>query len=460
MLADEDFWDDILGHLKQSVLVPIIGPELLTTTDGERHITVARLIGESLASRYKLTVQWSNQAVLDDVVRAYVAVNGRDKAERLYRIVNDILSSLTVPPPEPFKQLARITDFRLFVSTTFDSLLARALNEARFGADLTRESWFSPNQSTGEQQKNSRAPGRDEAVVFKLFGEVSSTPQYALHEEDMLEWIHALLTETARLPDWLGYQLKQNPLLFIGCQMSDWMGRFLIRMASTSRLSLTNKQFFIVGSSISGYPGLSQFFATYCGSTRVQVLEVDPSEFVGELYERWAKRNPQAATGRVAAPPAGVASPRGSIFISYVREDAASARRLADVISGLGGDVWFDERRLQPGDRWEEEILASIRREIRLFIPLISKNTEARDEGYVFREWGEAVVRAKGIPRRRFIVPIIVDDDSDKNPARYRQVPNEFLDFHFGSAPGGEPDQKLLAALNEEIRAMRRKDAA
>jgi hypothetical protein len=133
---------------------------------------------------------------------------------------------------------------------------------------------------------------------------------------------------------------------------------------------------------------------------------------------------------------------------------------LADAIAAIGGDVWLDERRLQPGDRWEQDILASIRRRIRLFLPVISKQTEAREEGYVFREWAEAVQRAPGIPGRRFIVPIVVDADYDGNPARYRMVPEAFRELHFGSAPLGEPNQELLATLSQEIRSMRRREAA
>ena len=68
-----------------------------------------------------------------------------------------------------------------------------------------------------------------------------------------------------------------------------------------------------------------------------------------------------------------------------MREDADAARRLYNAIKGLGGDVWLDERRLRPGDAWEPEILTAIRDTVRLFVPIISANTEQEDEGYVFR---------------------------------------------------------------------------
>ena len=38
-------------------------------------------------------------------------------------------------------------------------------------------------------------------------------------------------------------------MLFIGCEIPDWIGRFLLRMSSNERLSAERKQFFFVGSS-------------------------------------------------------------------------------------------------------------------------------------------------------------------------------------------------------------------
>jgi TIR domain-containing protein len=267
-----------------------------------------------------------------------------------------------------------------------------------------------------------------------------------------------MLTETARLPEWLSYRLKHSPLLFVRCHIPDWVGRFLVRFTSKTRLALAGHQIFIVGSELARQPGLAAFFTTFCGSTRVQALDADPVSFITELGERWEKRNPPTAT-RTPATAAEAASTRGGIFISYVREDVAAARQLGNTIASIGGDVWLDERRLHPGDRWETEILESIRREVRLFVPLISKHTERREEEYVFKEWGDAVARAKRIPRRHFIVPIVIDADFDGDPERYRQLPEDFSQLHFGRAPDGVPDRMLIEALTAEIRAMRRSEA-
>ena len=58
----------------------------------------------------------------------------------------------------------------------------------------------------------------------------------------------------------------------------------------------------------------------------------------------------------------------------------------------------MDKQQLSPGDSWEREILTHIRQTVRLFIPVLSANTERAEEGYVFREWDEAATRSRSIP--------------------------------------------------------------
>ena len=457
---NEDFWADLLSHIRQRVLVPVVGPDLTVVNVGNTEQTFTSLIGQRLVETYHLTVS-PGMTTMGEAVAAFLRERGQGGVQRLYRVINDIIVELDPAPGDALRNLAAIDDLRLFVSTTPDRLLAKAVNEVRFqGRPTTHELQFSPNKSTSEQARNAEWVAPTDTVVLNLFGQAASTPQYAIHEEDRLEWLHTLLTDTASLPDWLDYQLKHQPMLFIGCEIPDWIGRFLLRMSSDSRLSMApNQQFFFVGSSASREPSLSDFFATYCRETLVQQLEMEPTTFVAQLHARWKKQTPggppeEADTTNPPPPDAE------TIFISYMREDADAARRLCDAITGLGGEVWLDERRISPGDAWEPEVLTRIRRTVRLFVPVISANTEHTEEGYVFREWNEAVNRSLSIPRRRFIVPVVIDDDHQGDPSRYRQIPEEFRRLHFGRAPGGIPDPELLAMLTTEIRAMRRTDAA
>jgi hypothetical protein len=453
---NDDFWDDLLAHIRQRVLVPVVGPDVTVVESDKADQTFSTLIGQRLVERWDLSVT-SGPTTMDEAVAAFVRERGQDEIERLYRVINDIIVEVDPEPADAMRDLAAIDDLRMFVSTTPDRVLAKAINEVRFrGRPMTRELSFSPNQSTSEQSRNAQPASATDTVVLNLFGQAASTPQYAIHEEDRLEWMHALLSDRASLPDWVSYQLKEHPLLYIGCEIPDWLGRFLLRMSSNSRLSMERIPFFLAGCSASREPSLSSFFTTYCRKTLVQQLDMEPTEFVAELRARWQKqanaRPPEVGASDVTPP----ALDTPTIFISYMREDVDAARRVCDAITSLGGDVWLDERRLSPGDAWEREILSGINRNVRLFVPIISANTEHAEEGYVFKEWDEAADRAREIPSRRFIVPVVIDDDYDGDPSTYRQVPDAFRRLQFGRAPGGDPDLNLKATLTDEIRAMRR----
>src|SRR5439155_19847961 len=103
-------------------------------------------LGERLASKYALAVDWNGYGSLGDAVRAFIAAKGPGESERLYRVVNDLLAGVDATPGDALQHLSAITDLRLFVSTTFDGFLARAIDGTRFGGEKrTRELWFSPN---------------------------------------------------------------------------------------------------------------------------------------------------------------------------------------------------------------------------------------------------------------------------------------------------------------------------
>ena len=70
---------------------------------------------------------------LNDVVCCYLGQRGR--REEAYTRLRSIMREVQFAPPPALRQLAQITDFDLFVSTTFDPLLEQAINLERFGGE-------------------------------------------------------------------------------------------------------------------------------------------------------------------------------------------------------------------------------------------------------------------------------------------------------------------------------------
>lgn len=131
------------------------------------------------------------------------------------------------------------------------------------------------------------------------------------------------------------------------------------------------------------------------------------------------------------------------MFLSYASEDAAAAERIAAALRNAGIEVWFDKGELRSGDSWDQKI----RREIRdcaLFVPLISRNTEARTEGYFRLEWHIADQRTQLMATSRaFLVPVCTDDTSEKNA----EVPESFARAHWTRLPAGETSSAFVARL-------------
>lgn len=95
-----------------------------------------------------------------------------------------------------------------------------------------------------------------------------------------------------------------------------------------------------------------------------------------------------------------------AVFLSYASQDAEATQHLCNALRAAGIEVWFDQSELRGGDAWD----ASIRRQIKscaLFVPVISRNTHARGEGYFRLEWKLAVDRshlmASDLP---FLLPV------------------------------------------------------
>ncbi len=117
--------------------------------------------------------------------------------------------------------------------------------------------------------------------------------------------------------------------------------------------------------------------------------------------------------------------PGRAVFLSYASQDARAAQRLCEVLRNAGVTVWFDQSELRGGDSWD----ASIRQQIKscyLFVPMISANTQEREEGYFRREWKLAVDRTSDMAGdRAFLLPVVIDGTSDlqaRVPEKFREV--------------------------------------
>ena len=93
-----------------------------------------------------------------------------------------------------------------------------------------------------------------------------------------------------------------------------------------------------------------------------------------------------------------------------------AVERIATALRAAGIEVWFGQSELRGGDGWDHKIREQVHG-CRLFVPVISSNTERRDEGFFRREWALAVDRTRDMAHKRtFLVPVVVDAPPNEVP--------------------------------------------
>jgi hypothetical protein len=448
---DEDAWDDLLNFIEERRVIPIVGPELLTVETETGPRLLYDWMADKLAAKLAVdTSQLPDPYTLNDVVCWFLAARGR--REDTYTRMRSVLRDANFPPPRALRQLAEITDFDLFVSTTFDSLLESAINAERFGGAQSSEVIsYAPNRVADLPSEREQL---QRPVVYHLLGRCSASPTYVLSDEDMLEFVCALQSEHLT-PEKLFYELEHNHLLLIGSNFSNWLARLFLRMAKRRRLSDPRDVGEVLADDHSGGDERLMTFLQQV-SVRTRVYS-GAAHFVDELHRRWsARRQPAQVIPMSAAPqrflPPEREMPDQAVFISYARDDLAAVQKLKAAFDAAGIRTWFDMDRLEGGDDYDRKIQKNIAR-CSYFIPVISAATERRLEAFFRREWSYALDRTRNMADEAiFILPVCIDA-TDPRSAR---VPDKFKALHITQLPGGEPAPEFVRRVSNLLSASNR----
>ena len=445
----EQLWRQLLSFIEDERVIPVIGPELLLHDIDGKTMLLYSYLAEQLAKRLQISSEPAD--TLNAVVCRYLSQGG--EREDIYPEIKRAMPPLSqIKLPETLVKLAEIRPFKLFVTTSFDPLLVHALNQTRYGGlEKTQVLEFSP-------ESNNDLPvalkDLDQATVFHLFGKLTVVPEYAVTDEDVLEFMYLLQSRTSRPQLLFDVLIKQN-LIVIGCPLPDWLGRFFVRsIGKKERLLISSgKTDFLVGDQLHNETNLAEFLQYY--SSRTKLFPMTSIEFVNELHLRWTELHPASLPfPDTILPPDPIPSPepmhRGAVFLSYASEDWPAVILIRDALEQGGIDVWFDRNpeALRIGENFESKIKANID-QCSLFIPIISRNTLTPKPRFFRTEWNYAQdVAGRYADNWRFIIPVAIDDTPPDSTA----VPEKFRKLHWERIQGGQTHVEFV----EEIRLLYR----
>lgn len=341
---------------------------------------------------------------LNEVACKFLEREGQGKRMAIYNTVTRLIDErANAPVPQALLDLAAITDFDVFVTTTFDSLLSRALEQSRPGWTVSKgRAVLHPTSIVDVPQP---LPG---TFLYHILGATDQHASFAIWEEDFMEYLAALLMGPQdNLRNLIGL-LRNRSLLLIGSPFRNWFVRFFLFIAKRSGIALRNDTTgaYFADNLASDDP-LVFYFDKVIGSPRV--LPVEPSEFVRELRRRWSEKFALSPHELIKSLPAEM--PRGYVFISYASEDKEAAFHLALGLHNAGVPVWLDKVRLHPGVEWETALRRAVKQRAALFLSLISSTTEGftNEEGsarFVMKERQWAAERHE--PDLLFYVPVLI----------------------------------------------------
>jgi hypothetical protein len=444
---DEDFWEDLIVHIKNGRVIPVVGERAICY--GDDNSFLYGWLAHKLIEKLKVPAAGLPAGPsLNQVICRYLLDGGEPNL--IYTRLNRILENECPAPGSNLLRLASIVGFNLYITTTFDSLLERALNQARYGGKpLTQIAAYCPAKAEDIPARKNDLP---RATLYHIFGRVSpSATEYVAQDEDVLDFMCSLQSHLSGMPN-LASDLKEHALLVLGLNFSDWLTRFFLRITMQNRLSERKQiEYIAEDPPAAASETMVMFFGKIIKN--IKVVECEPIEFISELHRRWSAKYPATAesTKGFVPPPAHV-MPTGAIFLSYAREDEESAVRLKAGLERFGCDVWYDRERLKPGVNWRNELEDEVKERCALFISVISKTTEDASEAYFHRERKWAADRQEGIANEEFYIPVVIDD----SPLATRREPPVFRNMQATRLRGGEvtPDfGEHMRLLQEKTRS-------
>ncbi|MDP2103674.1 MAG: toll/interleukin-1 receptor domain-containing protein [Candidatus Gracilibacteria bacterium] len=434
---DEKRWRSLTRDIHAGQVIPVIGPELVTiATEDGLQMPLYRHLAIELARELKVVLPPEQPPTLNAVACAWVLSGKSGKA--MYDELRELVDSLETPPSQSLLDLASITDFSLFISSTFDPLMGLALQQTCPGFLPERNSLkFHPNNP---QDLPLQMPA---PFLYHILGTHNTYPDFVVWEEDYIEYVCGLLEKQDNLRV-LFEQLRNKDLLLIGSPFNDWIVRFFLRIAKGKRLSEPRNQgrqdYVAQDPSGISHPTIF-FFEQQVGSTRI--IPGDPRSFAAELALQWRERRGSALKGDILSRMTED-MPRGAVFISYSRDDLDVAQELACSLMAAQIPVWLDKKRLDEGHNYERALEYAVKNDASFFISLISKATESDGNRFVHTERAWAAQRH--IDGFVFYIPVLIDEI-----AEVMLEPPQVAKVHRVLLPGGKVTPDFIQRMQRRV---------
>lgn len=323
--------------------------------------------------------------------------------------------------------------FRVVLTTTYDPLIEEAMENAWGGKGSVDVKNFGDRDNKDLISLDRCVLSDDiRPTLYYLFGKATNyvsnygNPTFIIDEEDYISTIKRWMIAP---PKSLMSYLANRRILAVGCKFENWLFRFFWRaVLETERNTETSKHLLAI--SLTSSPDdqkLKDIFRLY----NLKCPD-DVNEFLNGLNYAIPNQKERALIEE---------RKQGGIFLSYCSKDHDKVLNLFYRLKDYGFNVWMDEKELNSGDTYKENIAAAINNST-VFIPVLSRSVSSHlpaedpydesDENYHFYrdfEWNHAVVRYQNDRNNMepasnplAIVPFALDDYNPRQNATPKEI--------------------------------------
>jgi hypothetical protein len=445
------FWGQLLNRMEMQKVIPVVGPGAITFGRGDDilHQWLAQKVAAKCHLQFPATdLPKTLQQVVEEQRRG--GATHEEKRERLGMIhlyVCNLVTAHDVHPGVTLYRLASIKDFQLFLTTSFDPLLARAVQWVQPAARpldwvraiSIRDGFRDLPSSFGELPY---------ACVYHVLGKIRKWPDCAIWDDETIAFLRAL-DQHLRASGNLSAALHDSHLLFLGLSLDNWLVHFLIQVVKGKHLSeLDRDQLYLSESQETGER--DQVVAFFSRLThQLRIIPIPPREFIAELARRWRDRNPKNPDDIALMKQAHRLAHRapGCIFVSYASPDLPIAEYIVKQLQDKGLLVWFDKQQLLPGQDWEAEFSEVVENTCGIFLSLISDTSAQRLTAYNILERNLASKRRDRFADSEvFYIPLRIDEGEPLIPGN---EPRAIKKIQALRKPGGHLDADFIEYLRQ-----------
>ncbi|MGE5342212.1 MAG: toll/interleukin-1 receptor domain-containing protein [Candidatus Omnitrophota bacterium] len=389
---DDDHFDTLIYSIRQNNCILMLGPDAATESiDGQPRVLTETLSGQ-LAERIDPVIKnHIHPFDLAQVSQNYCAEKGRLDLEARVSGFYKQRKSIT----SPLHQHLAALDFYFTITTTPDYMFSQALEEN--GKTPVTDYY----NFKGEKPGNVVMGTTENPLLYYLYGAITNPKSLLLTENDLLDFLVALISRKPPLPDNIRSELQDEnkSFLFLGFGFRHWYLRILLHVLQGGQKkgspSFALEQF--TPENTSELTRNAFFFRR--SDYKIHIVKEDLNSFVERLREKyeysWFDLDPGAP----------------EVFICYAGEDKEYALQLYQKLKDAGIKPWMDKENLRGGDNWDKEIGQTLQR-VDYCIVLQSQSLAKKQNSYVNREIERALERQKENDSKgfKFIIPVRIDD--------------------------------------------------